>query len=570
VSWAYDTGTYGVGHLMKMSDLTGTTSYTYDQHGRILTKSQVTGGVTLTSTYLYDGYGRLQWFQYPSGAWLDYGYDGYGRVDLVGYSLSVTTTAYFPFGPVTGWTEPNSTKLLRTFDQDGRMTGITLSSTTTANINTQTLTYDNASRITQLAESGLSNQAYGYDAVNRITSYFNGTNTTSWAYDNNGNRLSATLSGTTTYNYSANTNKLSSLTGTTTQSFTYNSDGNQTYDGTHTWSYDGRGLAVSVTAAAATTTYGINGFGQRLSKTATGLSGGGKNEYVYDETGDLIGEYNSTGTAIEETVYLPNTPTPIFSHGTGIAGFLPNPSPVAVMTGGGAAIYSQSPDWKNTPHLIYDASKALAWSWTPDPFGATAPTAPSLTYNVRYRGQYADSESGTNDNGVRIYNPNIPSYLQTDPLGLGAAMPGSYSTYPYVGSNPLTRIDPDGRDFFGVPAPGSPSNIPVSPYSVAPQLSLPPQVASELDKCVAICVAKEVLPLVPRGVTEHTAVDTILALLKASSRTELACTVAGLGISVAEFEYALFSCTSMQEMLECPAVHHWLDEHPPYNYPPRM
>jgi len=449
ISWVYDSGTGAIGHLSKMTDLTGTTSYTYDSHSRILSKSQVTSGVTLATSYLYDGYGRPQWVTYPSGVFFEYGYDAAGRVDSVGYSFAATTTTYFPFGPVTGWTEPNGTKLLRSFDQDGRITGITLSSTTTANINTQTLTYDNANRITELQETGLSNQFYNYDSVDRLTSYFNGTATTSYAYDTNGNRLSSTLSGTTTYNYTASTNKLSGLIGTTTQSFTYNSDGNQTYDGTNTWSYDGRGLAVSVTAAAATTTYGTNGFGERLSKTATGISGG-KNEYVYDEQGNLIGEYGSTGTAIEETVYLPDTPMATLLNGTGLAGFGSNPSPIAVMTASGATIYSTSPDWRNTPHIIQDSTKTLAWEWQPDPFGKTAPSAPSLTYNFRYPGQFADNESATNWNGSRIYSYNTARYNQTDIFGLGAAMPGSYSTYPYVGSNPLTRIDPKG--YQGIPA----------------------------------------------------------------------------------------------------------------------
>jgi RHS repeat-associated protein len=451
--WAYDTGTYGIGHLAKMTDNTGSTSYTYDQHGRILTKSQVTSGVTLTSTYQYDGYGRPQWFQYPSGDWILYAFDSSGRVDLVDYSIAVTTTTYTPFGPVTGWTEPNSTKVLRTFDQDGRITGITLSSTTTANINTQTLTYDNASRITQLAESGLTTKSYGYDAVNHLTSFFNGTNTQSLTYDNNGNRLSSTLSGTTTYNYTANTNQLSGLIGTTTQSFTTNADGNQTYDGTHTWSYDGRGLAVSVTAAAATTTYGINGFGQRLAKTATGISGG-KNEYVYDEKGHLIGEYGSTGTSINETVYMPNTPVAILSKGTGLAGFDGPAAPVSVIAGG-ATVYSVTPDWLSTPHIIQNSSKGQVWFWDHYAFGDNAPTG-SLTYNLRFPGQYADSESGTNDNGARIYSPNIPTYLQSDPIGLGGTIPGTTSIYPYVGSNPLTNVDPRGlyRD-FGEPCYGT-------------------------------------------------------------------------------------------------------------------
>lgn len=115
------------------------------------------------------------------------------------------------------------------------------------------------------------------------------------------------------------------------------------------------------------------------------------------------------------------------------------------MTASGATIYSTNPDWRNTPHIIQDSTKTLAWEWQPDPFGKTAPSAPSLTYNFRYPGQFTDSESSTNWNNARIYSYNTGRYNQSDPLGLYAASSGTYSTYPYVGSNPLTGTDPKGR-----------------------------------------------------------------------------------------------------------------------------
>ena len=448
VTWLYDTGTYSIGHLSKMTDLAGTTSYTWDQHGRIKTKKQVTGTVTLTATYGYDIYGRLASLIYPSTTELDFAYDSSGRVNATGTAVGiVSAVTYFPFGPAKNWNNGSGTTMARTFDLDGRMTGITLGSTTTPTINSQTLTYDNGSRITQLVETGLSNKTYTYDNDDRLTKFFNGTATTSWAYDVNGNRLSSTLSGTTTYHYTASTNKLSSLTGTTTQSFTINANGSQTADGIHTWSYDGRGLAVSVTAAAATTTYGVNGFGQRLTKTATGLSGGGKNEYLYDEQGHLIGEYDSTGTAIEETMVMPNTPMPVLFGGTGMQNLGTSAAPVAVLTSGG--YYWIAADWQDTPHIIQNISKVTAWTWDRYAFGDNTPNQNpaglgTFVYNPRFPGQYADSESGTAWNGARIYGPSTGRYLQSDPLGLAATIPGSYSRYPYVGSNPLTRIDPRG------------------------------------------------------------------------------------------------------------------------------
>ncbi len=105
------------------------------------------------------------------------------------------------------------------------------------------------------------------------------------------------------------------------------------------------------------------------------------NEYVYDQQGHLLGEYNSTGGIVNETVYLGNTP-------------------VAVLTGaGGATVYSVSADWLNTPHIIQNASKQDVWTWDHYAFGDNAPNQnPSglgtFNYNLRFPGQYKDVETG--------------------------------------------------------------------------------------------------------------------------------------------------------------------------------
>jgi RHS repeat-associated protein len=371
---------------------------------------------------------------------MTYSYDSSGRVSAI---TGISSITYFPFGMASGWTEPNATTYTRTFDQDGRITGVTLNSTTT---NVQTLTYDNASRISELQETGLNNKFYGYDAGNRLTSFFNGTTTTSYTYDANGNRTSMTLSGTTTLGYTTTSNMLQSLSGSTTASYTYDASGNQLTDATATYTYDARGRMATAAAGTTTASYGINGFGQRISKAGSSVPSGGTNEFVYDEKGNLLGEYGSTGTIIEETGYLPNTPVSVLSKGWGIAG-LGSASPYAVFTGAnGATVSSTTPDWLNAPHIIANSSKTYQWRWDHYDFGNNAPNQnPSglgvFAYNFRFPGQYYDAESGLFYNGARDYNGTIGRYVQADPLGLTG---GQLTLYPYVGNNPLTRTDPLG------------------------------------------------------------------------------------------------------------------------------
>jgi uncharacterized protein RhaS with RHS repeats len=50
-------------------------------------------------------------------------------------------------------------------------------------------------------------------------------------------------------------------------------------------------------------------------------------------------------------------------------------------------------------------------------------------------------------NYFRDYDPQTGRYIESVPIGLGG---GSYSTYAYVGGNPLSRIDPFGLASCGI------------------------------------------------------------------------------------------------------------------------
>jgi YD repeat-containing protein len=384
-TYTYDQGRYGKGHLTTLTDAAGTTHWIYDIYGRVWQKKQTTGSVVLTVTYTHDSYGRIATITYPSGRVITLSYDDDGNVSGIteGTNAVISSVAYEPFNFVSGWTEGNSETYSRTMDTDGRISGISFG--TSGGSVSLGYTFDAANRVTGLTETGLDNKSFGYDSRNHLTSLTIGTaSPTSYAYDADGNRTSVTdpSDNLTTYNYPSVSNKLSSLVAYATTNYSYDSVGNMTGDGTNTWAYDARNRMASDTVSSLATNYGINALGQRITKSGAGIAGGGPNEYIYDETGHQLGEYDNTGSVIDETVWLGDLP-------------------VAVLTGTGtlAATYYINPDNLGAPLVITDVSGNPVWTWDHLAFGDSEPNQnPSslgvFNYNVRFPGQYADVESG--------------------------------------------------------------------------------------------------------------------------------------------------------------------------------
>jgi RHS repeat-associated protein len=100
----------------------------------------------------------------------------------------------------------------------------------------------------------------------------------------------------------------------------------------------------------------------------------------------------------------------------------------------------------NTPRLVADSTGTTVWRWDQaEPFGNNVPDEnPSglgtFDLPLRLPGQYYDKETNLHYNYFRDYDPSIGRYGESDPIGLL----GGLNTYAYVGSRPLTLVDPTG------------------------------------------------------------------------------------------------------------------------------
>jgi YD repeat-containing protein len=305
VSFSYDEGANGKGRLTGMTDESGSTQWQYDPQGRVLVKTQSLGGLTRQISYHYDGAGRLDQIGYPSGKLLSVAYlpnsNKIGALSVDGQPV-VNSIAYHPFSGPRQWYFGNNRLVSRAYDQDNRLFAYPLADAT------RTLRFDDTGRILGIDDSNPArNQAMGYDNLDRLTSWVTLNANQGFGYDANGNRTSLAI-GASQYGNSvaADSNRLNSVAGPQAKSYQHDAAGNMTHDGSTTFTYNARGRLESAANALGSTSYLINGLGQRASK-----SGATSVRFVYDESGKLLGEYDPGGTLIQETVYLGDIPVAV-------------------------------------------------------------------------------------------------------------------------------------------------------------------------------------------------------------------------------------------------------------------
>ncbi|QHB60517.1 type IV secretion protein Rhs (plasmid) [Ralstonia solanacearum] len=459
IAFTYDGGKHpepnDIGHLTHISDESGQTRWRFNGFGNVVRKTQSTtaNGETKKQVVAYaygtsgSSTGHIISMTYPSSSVIGYSYDAGGRI--AGLTLTtahgsvalLSNIQYQPFGKPAGWTWGNGTAYTRSFDLSGRLTQFPLGATSgtgaTPNGLSRTVNYDAASRITAYTHTDTSgstgsstataaNQTFGYDDQGRLISYLPANSSQSYSYDANGNRTGQTIGGSSyTQTVDSASNRQTASTGPTATTNSYDAAGNQTGDGSTTYSYSDRGRLASVTKNGITTSYLYNGLEQRVVKSGTNVPSGAT-RYVYDEAGHLIGEYDQSGNALQETVYLGDTPVATIKNGTAYY------------------IYADQID---TPRVITDINNLMVWRWDQtDPFGATLPdenptSLGTFTYNLRFPGQVYDAETGKHYNVNRDYDPAGGRYVQSDPIGLNG---GQWSTYAYTRGNPISGIDPRG------------------------------------------------------------------------------------------------------------------------------
>jgi len=455
VVYEYDTCPNGIGRLCRIQDGSGEIRYRYDLYGNRTEQQTLLGGVTYTTGYTYDDGDQVASMTYPDGSRVDYQRDDRGRISAILMTQSGITQpvleaiTYNALGQRTGGRFGNGLIEQRQYDLNGRLVHQWLYSADGQIVEQRAYTHDDVGNVTSQTTDEAA-QGYTYDALDRLiaSTREEATSTLAWAYsyDANGNRLTRTDGlDVTGYSYEPNSNRMATRDGA---AVVIDEAGNTREDGTGLrFEYNQAGRMVSAYRGMTLVgEYRYNALGQRTWKRTQD----GEIYFHYNLSGQPITESDALGQLAKQYVWMGMEPV----------------AQLEARADGSLRVTYLHTDHLATPRIGSDDQARMVWQWEGEAFGDESArideqyVTAAESVNVRFPGQYFDSETGLHYNYFRDYEPSTGRYIEFDPIGLA----GGTNPFIYVNANPLRFIDQDGLRYspyeHGMDWDGNPVNLP--------------------------------------------------------------------------------------------------------------
>lgn len=298
VSNTYDTA----GKLLTTSDaLSNTTTLTYDARGQLLTVTNARGKVT---SFTYDGFGNLTQQRDGNNVTSFFFYDARGRLTKFRDGLSRSTQyGYDAVGRIKKITHPDLSFVSFVYDLAGRRTSVT-----DERGNPTNSVYDGAYRLTAVTDALGQTTSYGYDAMSNLTSMVDALGrVTNYEYDDfnrlkkvihpaaipGGTRLFESIAYDAAGNVTQRTDTAGRVSGFTYDDVDRTTSTTDADNKTTTFTYDA--LSRTTTVVDALNQHYLLGYdanGRRTSVTR----GGGTMTFQYDAVGNTTRRTDYNGT----------------------------------------------------------------------------------------------------------------------------------------------------------------------------------------------------------------------------------------------------------------------------------
>lgn len=414
------------GRRVSRLDGTGSSAWSYDIYGAVVTASTGAGAVV---QYGYDDGGRATSLTYPDGSVVSYGFDKAGQMtsakDAAGRQ---TTFGYNADGDLTTTAFPNGTAVTAAFDDAGQQADTRLLRGTTT-VGTLAYERDQNGQLTATRASGAlpgGNRAFSYTPLNQVAGVSTGSTPSPFGYNVAGDM---TVNGGAGQQYDAAGRLCWTAPTASTPApacatppagatrYAYDGNGRQTGvqppSGQATvYGYDQADRLVTANGPSGTATYTYDGDGLRASKTV----GGRQQQFTWSATAEL---------------------ELLLTDGTASYVYGPGGLPIEQIKGTVVSWFVH--DQLGSTVALTDAQGVVSCTYAYDAFGRVTAKTGTAETTLQYGGGYTDSETGLIYLRARYYEPTTGSFLTVDPL-----VSLTVSPYRYVENNPLNLWDPSG------------------------------------------------------------------------------------------------------------------------------
>jgi RHS repeat-associated protein len=427
-----------------VTDARGTTSYTYDEQGRMLAQTEPDGKQI---SYTYDLVtGKVATVTTPSGT-TQYRYNSLSQLAKVISAEGETTYAYNAIGNLQTKTLPNG--IVETYGYDGlnRLNLVEQKNAAGTVLARYAYTFDAVGNKTKVEELGGRSVSYTYDELYRltkeaITDAVQGNRTIEYVYDAVGNRLVKrdTAVGETAYRYNQNDWLLDETLGSVITAYTYDKNGNTktkttgTESTNYVWDTQNRLTAATISASGQNQQLGYE-YDVEGIRTKSVVNGA-ETRYLVDENrqyAEVLEEYNNAGV---QSRYVYGAELDLISQ----------------TRSGATSIYLE--DGHSGVRNLTNAAGTITDKYAYDAYGNVIYSVGSTQNVYQYRSEQSDPNLGMQYLRARYYNPKNGRLTSVDSFGGWREQPMSQHRYIYGNNNPTTYADPTGKfsETLAIPA----------------------------------------------------------------------------------------------------------------------